>query len=231
MVPQDKIDATESKYYSKENYARVPFKTYSGDVNDCECIAEVGIVKEAQTHEALTKFWAVLNFHLCKITDLLQHRPQIQYTNTNKIRLGLKTKADAQVFVDKGLSHLKEVGYAFKTEGTKDGYWDQQGSSTSGANVRTSTSWTTKGSKTPTEQDDHVVLVDIPEFLAPNEILSVLKHALSSRSIPVEDAQVSLERLRWSMGNIRQPNWSVRAPGIKGLAGAVLTLTDQGGAQ
>ena len=31
------------------------------------------------------------------------------------------------------------------------------------------------------------------------------------------------------MGNIRQPNWSVRAPGVKGLAGAVLTLTDHGG--
>ena len=40
LVPQDKIDATESKYYSKENYARIPFKTYSGDLNDCECIAE-----------------------------------------------------------------------------------------------------------------------------------------------------------------------------------------------
>ena len=148
LVPQDKIDQTESKYYSKENYARVPFKTYSGDLNDCECIAEVWIVKKAQTHEALTKFWAVLNFHLCKITDQL-----------------------------------------------------------------------------------HVVLVDIPEYLAPNEILAVVKHALASRSIPVEDTQVSIERLRWSMGNIRQPNWSVRAPGVKGLAGAVLTLTDHEGSQ
>ena len=32
------------------------------------------------------------------------------------------------------------------------------------------------------------------------------------------------------MGNIRQPNWRVRAPGIKALAGAVLTLTDLAGA-
>ena len=231
LVPQDKIDQTESKYYSKENYARVPFKTYSGDLNDCECIAEVWIVKKAQTHEALTKFWAVLNFHLCKITDQLQHRPQAQYTNTNKIRLGFKTKADAQVFVEKSLPQLKELGYAFKTEGTKDGYWDQRGSSSSAASIRTSTSWSTKGSKAPTEKEDHVVLVDIPEYLAPNEILAVVKHALASRSIPVEDTQVSIERLRWSMGNIRQPNWSVRAPGVKGLAGAVLTLTDHEGSQ
>ena len=76
-----------------------------------------------------------------------------------------------------------------------------------------------------------MVLVDIPEYLAPNEILAVVKHALASRSIPVEDTQVSIERLRWPMGNIRQPDWSVRAPGVKGLAGAVLTLTDQGGSQ
>ena len=48
-----------------------------------------------------------------------------------------------------------------------------------------------------------MVLVDIPEYLAPNEILAVVKHALASRSIPVEDTQVSMERLRWSMGNIR----------------------------
>ena len=70
-MPRDKMDATESKYYSKENYARVPFKTYSGDLNDWECIAEVWIVKKADTHEARTKFWAVLNFHLCKITEVL----------------------------------------------------------------------------------------------------------------------------------------------------------------
>ena len=146
----------------------------------------------------------------------------------NKIRLAFKTKADAEVFVEKGLPQLKDLGYAFKTEGTKDGYWDQRGSSTSGASIRTSTSWSTKGSTTPTEKDDHVVLVDIPEYLPPNEILSVVKHALTSRSIPVEDTQVSLEKLRWSMGDIWQPNWSVRAPGIKGLAGVVLTLTDQG---
>ena len=120
----------------------------------------------------------------------------------NRIRLGFKTKADARVFVEKGLSQLKDLGYAFKTEGTKDRYWDQRGSSTSGASIRTSTSWSTKGSKTPTEKDDHVVLVDIPEYLPPNEILSVVKHALTSRCIPVEDTQVSLEKLRWSMGDI-----------------------------
>ena len=89
--------------------------------------------------------------------------------------------------MEKSLPQLKELGYAFKTEGTKDGYWDQRGSSSSAASIRTSTSWSTKGSKAPTEKEDHVVLVDILEYLAPNEILAVVKHALASRSIPVED--------------------------------------------
>ena len=133
--------------------------------------------------------------------------------------------------MEKGLPQLKDLGYALKTEGTKDGYSDQRGSSTSGASIRTSTSWSTKGCKTPTETDGHVVLVAIPQYLAPNEILSVVKHALSSRSIPLQDTPVSLERLRWSMGNIGQPNWAVHAPGIKGLAGALLTVTDRGGSQ
>ena len=56
--------------------------------------------------------------------------------NTNKIRLGFKTKANAQIFIDKGLPHLKDPGYAFKTEGTRDAYWDRQGTSSSSASVR-----------------------------------------------------------------------------------------------
>ena len=75
-----------------------------------------------------------------------------------------------------------------------------------------------------------MVLVDIPEYLAPDEILGIAKHALNSRSLPAEESQICIERLRWSMGNIRQPNWSVSTSGTKALAGAVLTLTDQASA-
>ena len=75
-----------------------------------------------------------------------------------------------------------------------------------------------------------MVLVDILEYLAPDEILGIVKHALNSRSLLVEESHICIERLRWSMGNIRQPKWSVRAYGIKALAGAALTLTDQAGA-
>ena len=77
LVSQEKANATESKFYSMENYARVAFRTYSGDLVDCECVAEVWIIKMAQSHEALTKFWAVLNFHVCKILDQLPNHTSI----------------------------------------------------------------------------------------------------------------------------------------------------------
>ena len=145
LVSQDKLQAAESKFYNKENYARVPFRTYSGDLTDCECVAEVWVIKKSQTHESLTKFWVVLDFHLCKILALFQHHPRAQYMNTSKIGLGFKTKADAQIFIDKGLPHLKDLGYALKTEGTRDAYWDRQGTSSSSASVRSSVSWSIKG--------------------------------------------------------------------------------------
>ena len=114
-MPQDKLQAAESKFYNKENYARVPFRTYSGDVRDSECVTEVWVIEKSQTHESVTIFWAVVNFHLCKILDLFQHHPRAQYMNTNQIRLGFKTEANTQIFIAKGLPHLKDLGYAFKT--------------------------------------------------------------------------------------------------------------------
>ena len=98
------------------------------------------------------------------------------------------------------------------------------------ANVRASFSWSTKGSKRPTEKDEHVVSLDIPECPSPDEILGIVKHAFNSRSLLAQESQICIERLRWSIGNIRQPNRCVRARRMKALAGAVLTLTDQAGA-
>ena len=46
-MSHDKPQAAESKFYNKENYASVPFSTYSGDPTDCECVAQVWVIKKS----------------------------------------------------------------------------------------------------------------------------------------------------------------------------------------
>ena len=228
-VTKDALDKVETQYYSKENFAKVPWAVQQGALGPCEIIAEVWITRKMQSHQTLTTFWATLNYHVQQMMDQFQQAPKIQYEATNKLRLGFPKKSDADMFIAKGLPPLKELGMAFKTEGTKADFWDREGSTT--ASARSGRSWATAGSKATSTGDDHVAMIDMPEYLTPAEVLEVVKQVMASKKIPVDDTKIELQRLKWSMGSIRQPNWSVKAPGIKALVGATLTLTAEAGHQ
>ena len=86
----------------------------------------------------------------------------------------------------------------------------------------------TAGSKAPGEADT-IVLVDLPEFLSPDEPLQVVKEVIHKHQVPTDNAVITLEKLRWNMGNLRKPNWLVKAPGISKLKGMVLTLQQEEG--
>ena len=206
----------------------MPMHVQQGKLTGAEVVAKVYLGKNHRNHQSVTHFWSVLNFHVQKIMDQLQDRPYLQYEGTNKIRLAFKHKKDAQTFFASALPTLKQLGYSFKTEGTKDDFWDRDGDASSSSSVRTDKSWSTAGSKAPGEGDT-IVLVDLPEFLSPDELLQVIKEAMHKNQVPTDNAVITLERLRWNMGNLRKPNWLVQAPGISKLKGMVLTLQQEDG--
>ena len=116
---------------------------------------------------------------------------------------------------------LRNLGYSFKTEGTEDEFWDKEGTSTGGSSSR---SLSSVGSKQTKDKKDEVVFVDLPEYLSPSEIMEVVKSAMVNKGLAVNDTQISLEKLKWTMGNLKQPSWLVTALGAGQLAGSVLTL-------
>ena len=71
--------------------------------------------------------------------------------------------------------------------------------------------------------------MDLPEFLSPDELLQVVEEAMRKNQVPTDNAAITLEKLRWNMGNLRKPNWLVKAPGISKLKGMVLTLQQEDG--
>ena len=227
---QEVITAIESKWFQKENYSMVPLKVQQGDLAKCHAIAEVYLGKQHRTHNKITTFWATLYFHLAQSMDTYQHRPLVQYESTNKIRLGFITKEDAQQFIKGSLPKLKELGYSFKTEGTKDEFWDGDSDTASVGSASSTRSWRSTGSRKPAG-DDQVVFVDLPEFLPPKQLWDLVQQALKAKSIETNDCAVNFTKLKWSMGSIRKPNWLLSAPGVAKIAGAVLTMTGDDGTE
>ena len=225
---RDQVEALEAKWHPRENFSMMPLHVQQGKLTGAEVVAKVYLGKNHRNHQSVTHFWSVLNFHVQKIMDQLQDRPYLQYEGTNEIRLAFKHKKDAQTFITSALPTLKQLGYSFKTEGTKDDFWDRDGDASSSSSVRTNKSWSTAGSKAPGEGDT-IVLVDLPEFLSPDELLQVVKEAMRKNQVPTDNAVITLEKLRWNMGNLRKPNWLVKAPGISKLKGMVLTLQQEDG--
>ena len=52
---------------------------------------------------------------------------------------------------------------------------------------------------------------------------------MRKNQVPTDNAVITLEKLRWNMGNLRKPNWLVKAPGISKLKSMVLTLQQEDG--
>ena len=116
---------------------------------------------------------------------------------------------------------LRNLSYSFKDE-----FWDKEGTSTGGSS---SLSLSSVGSKQTKDKKDEVVFVDLPEYLSPSEIMEVVKSAMVNKGLAVNDTQISLEKLKWTMGNLKQPSWLVTALGAGQLAGSILMLTAEDG--
>ena len=225
---KEALEKVETAYFQKENFAMVPWEVQQGELGPCEIIAEAWITKKMQSHQTLTTFWATVHYHLQTVVDKLQQAPRLQYEATNKLRLGFPKKADAEIFMATTLQTLKSLGMAFKTEGTKSDYWDADGAKST-TTSRSNRSWATQGTKESSCDEDRIVLVDFPEYLSPTEVLNIMKGVFQKADIPLQDTKIELQRLKWSMGSLRKPNWLLKAPAVRKLAGATVTIASHSG--
>ena len=117
----------------------MPVFVQQGKISNCEAMAEVFLSKADRIHNSITHFWSVLSYHVTRIPDKLQKRPYIQYGAMNKISLAFQLKSDAMTFIQAAMPAAKNMGHCFKTEGSKDDFWDKDGTGSS-ASVATTVS-------------------------------------------------------------------------------------------